>query len=92
VTFWVALLVCTAWPLSAALGQQLARTRGREAEFWLFACAIGGPPALLLLRLLPPHQGKLPRRRPVDRVIALVAGLFLLGVLAFNLLRACVAW
>jgi hypothetical protein len=62
---------------------------GRDPEFWLFACAIGGPAGLLLLRLLPVGVGRLPRRRPADRLILIAAVLFMLGLLTFNLVRAC---
>jgi len=90
VAFWVALLVCIAWPLSAALGQQLAQARKRDPDFWMFAGALGGPATLLLLRLLPVGHGKIPRRRLVDRLILIAAVLFVLGLLSFNLGRACV--
>ncbi|MBN2361709.1 MAG: hypothetical protein JXR83_19810 [Deltaproteobacteria bacterium] len=85
----MALLVVAAWPLSAALGQSLAQSRKRDADFWLFACALGGPAALLLLRLLPLGDGKTKRRRLADRIVAVVAVLFLVGLLALNMLRAC---
>lgn len=83
------MVMLLAWPLSGVAGQGLAQQRRRDPEFWLFACALGGPAIYLLLYLLPPRQTKPPRRRVIDRVVALVSVLALLGLLSVTLLRAC---
>lgn len=88
-SFVLLMVLLFAWPLAGVAGQNLAQQRRRDPEFWLFACALGGPAVYLLLYLLPPRQDKPPRRRLVDRVVAIVSVLALLGLLASTTLRAC---
>jgi len=88
-----ALLVFLFWPISAVVGQRVAKERGREPELWLFLCGLGGPIALALLRFaLPPGSGKIPRRRAADRIIAGISLLFLLCLVCFGLLYSCFSW
>ncbi|MFH1811632.1 MAG: hypothetical protein ABIJ09_23025 [Pseudomonadota bacterium] len=91
-SFVVLMVMLLVWPLSGVAGQRLAQERRRDPEFWLFACALGGPPAYLLLQVLPARTDKPPRRRLADRIVAIVAVLLLLLLMSSTMLRACLGW
>ena len=78
------------WPVCGAAGQRLAKARGRDPEFWLFACALGGPLVYGILRALPPleERGRV-RARAIDRYVGCASLLFVVGLLASTLVRAC---